>query len=138
MNKTSVKTILDQRNITYVWCRLNQHYERYKLFLSPILDTHIYVGYDANEQVNEIEFITEIYQGSAIKKCKNLSWKAMFVVSSKFELMLSQFIAGVSSYEECFSKVKSKMDEINSICSLYDLSVEDFDFRHQSKLIKQE
>jgi hypothetical protein len=133
MNKSSVKSILDQRNIPYVWTKLIG-FEKYKLSLTPILDTYIYIGYDANEQVNHVEFITEIYKGSTRQKCNSLSWKS----SSNFELMLSQFIAGVSSYEECFSKVKSKMDEINSICSLYDLSVEDFDFRHQSKLIKQE
>lgn len=138
MNKTSVKTILDQRKVSYLWTKLSLRHDRYKLSITPILDTYIFVGFDHNEQVNKIEFYSEIYQGSNTQRCKPLSWKETFVDSSKFELMLSQFIAGVLSYEECFHKVKIKMDEINSICSLYELSSEDFSFRHQSKLIKQD
>lgn len=138
MNTTSIKSILDQKKVSYLWTKLSLRHDRYKLSLTPILDTYIFVGFDHNKQVNEIEFYSEIYQGSNTQRCKPLSFKEIFVDSSKFELMLSQFIAGVSSYEECFHRINSKMDEIRSICSLYDLSVEDFDFRHQSKLIKQE
>lgn len=138
MNKTSVKSTLDQKKVSYLWTKLSLRNDRYKLSLTPILDTYIFVRFDHNEQVNKIEFYSEIYQGSNTQRCKPLSWTETFVESSNFELMLSQFIAGVLSYEECFHKVKNKMNEINSIYSLYELSSEDFDFRHQSKLIKQD